>query len=255
MVIVSLLLGGMMAMVTAQTEQRKWNDTQNRIETARDAILGYAIVNGRLPCPANSTSAGAEVRQSGTSAFPYSCGAENDNPAVKSYNYYGGVDSGVTYGLLPAATIGFQPVDSQGFGLDPWGNRIRYALSSKFSVSSPTTTNFTEASVLKTSGISFQPNDLVVCSTSPATVTNTTCDANTSVTNQNTVVAIIFSVGKNGATGGTGTNEARNLDANALFVSRTPDPDGATGGEFDDQVLWISVGTLYSKLITAGVLP
>ncbi len=95
----------------------------------------------------------------------------------------------------------------------------------------------------------------MICNRSPATVTNTTCDANTSVTNQNIVVAIVFSTGKNGATGGTGTNEARNLDSNALFVSRVPDPIGAAGGEFDDQMQWISVGELYGKLIAAGVLP
>jgi hypothetical protein len=69
------------------------------------------------------------------------------------------------------------------------------------------------------------------------------------------VVAIICSTGKNGATGGTGLNEARNLDNNALFVSRTPDPSGAAGGEFDDQMLWITAGELYSKLIAAGRLP
>lgn len=84
---------------------------------------------------------------------------------------------------------------------------------------------------------------------------STICDPSTSVTNQNTVVAIIFSTGKNGATGGTGTNEARNLDGNALFVSRVPDPSGATGGEFDDLLVWIPVGVLYGKLIAAGVLP
>jgi prepilin-type N-terminal cleavage/methylation domain-containing protein len=255
MVVVALLLGGMMAMVTAQSEQRKWGDTQSQLEAARDALLGYAIANGRLPCPANSTSNGLEVRQSGAAAYPYSCGAENNNPAANQHDYYGGVVSGVTYGLLPAATLGYQPVDSQGFALDAWGNRIRYALSATFSASEPTTTNFTNASTLKTSGVSFQPDDLVVCNVSPATVTNTVCDANTSVTNLNTVVAIVFSTGKNGATGGTGTNEARNLDSNALFVSRTPDPETATGGEFDDQMLWISVGTLYSKLIAAGLLP
>lgn len=254
LVIVALLLGGMMAMVTAQSEQRKWGDTQSQLEAARDALLGYAIANGRLPCPANSGSAGAEVRQaSGT--YINDCGALGENPSANLHNYFGGVVSGVTYGLLPAVTLGYQPVDTQGFALDAWGNRIRYALSATFSVSEPNTTNFTNASTLKTSGVSFLPDDLVVCNVSPATVANTTCDADTSVTNLNTVVAIVFSTGKNGTTGGTGTNEARNLDSNALFVSRTPDPETATGGEFDDQMLWISVGTLYSKLIAAGLLP
>ncbi len=243
-----------MAMVSAQVDQRNWSDTQSRLEAARDAILGYAIANGRLPCPANSNSAGVEVRQpSGT--YINDCGALTHNPTTNLYDYYGGGVSGVTYGLLPAVTIGYQPVDTQGFALDAWGNRIRYALSSTFSAYSPNTTNFTDASALKASGVAFSPGDLVVCSVSPATVTNTTCDAGTSLTNQNTVVAIVFSTGKNSATGGTGKNEARNLDANALFVSRPPDPATATGGEFDDQVLWLSVGTLYSKLVAAGVLP
>ena len=50
-------------------------------------------------------------------------------------------------------------------------------------------------------------------------------------------------------------NEARNLDNNQLFVSKTPDPPGAAGGEFDDQMVWITAGELYSKLIAAGRLP
>jgi len=161
-------------------------------------------------------------------------------------------------GFLPARAIGFQIVDTNGFALDAWQNRLRYVISGVAPVGctgSSTAPHFTNATNLRTNGITCQPGDLVVCNRSPVTVTNTVCDANTSVTNQNIVVAIVFSTGKNGATGGTGTNEARNLDNNALFVSRTPDPAGATGGEFDDQMLWITVGELYGKLIAAGLLP
>ncbi len=250
MVIISLLLGGAMAMVSAQVEQRKWNDTQSRLESARDALIGFAIANRRLPCPATCTnpplctsgSLGDEAPSGGLA----SCSASYD-------------------GFLPARAIGFQPIDAEGFALDAWGNRIRYALAANLDTSvascnattlpPPTLPHFNNAANLKANGITCKPGDLVVCSVSPATVTNTVCDANTSVTNQNTVVAIVFSTGKNGAAGGTGTNEARNLDGNALFVSRTPDPASASGGEFDDQVLWISVGSLYAKLIAAGALP
>ena len=94
-----------------------------------------------------------------------------------------------------------------------------------------------------------------MCSQSPAVAAATACDAGTSVTNPSMVVAIVFSTGKNTATGGTGTNEARNLDSNQLFVFRPPDPSSATGGEFDDQMLWIPVGLLYGRMIAAGVLP
>jgi hypothetical protein len=32
-------------------------------------------------------------------------------------------------------------------------------------------------------------------------------------------------------------------------------PSDATGGEFDDMMVWIPVGMLYGRLATAGVLP
>jgi type II secretory pathway pseudopilin PulG len=254
LVIVGFLLGGMMAMFSSQTDQRKWNDTQSRLEAARDALLGYAIANGRLPCPATSNSAGAEVRL-GTGI----CGATG-----ATQEYYGGVVGGVTYGLLPAVTIGYQPIDSQGFALDAWGNRIRYAISR---VATPVTAtpnaNFTNATNLKTNGISVLPNDLVVCATATGILPGNnppSCSTAPSVTNQKTVVALILSPGKNGL-GQTapGTDEIQNGNTaatnSAIFVSHTPMPAGAANGEFDDQMLWISIGTLYAKLIAAGVLP
>jgi len=253
LVIVALLLGGVMAMVSAQTEQRKWRDTQSQLEAARDALLGYAIANGRLPCPANSNSAGAEVPAGGGV-----CGAAGNN-----YDYYGGVVGGVTYGLLPAVTLGYLPVDTQGFALDAWGNRIRYAVSK---VTTPAfSPNFT-STVMKTNGLSVLPYDLIVCASNTGTSVGPppTCGATATnwVTGQKTVVAILYSPGKNGRDSITlGADEAANEDRttgtgnDAVFISHTPAPSGATGGEFDDQVLWLSVGTLYSKLVAAQVLP
>lgn len=258
MVIVTFLLGGMMAMFSSQQDTRKWNDTQSRLEAARDAILGYAIANGRLPCPAaykDATSVGTEVRQaSGT------CGAAGHTPTANPYDYYGGTVPGtppVTYGLLPAVTIGYQPVDSQGFALDGWGNRIGYAVSA---TSYP---NFTNAATLKTNGVSLLPSDLLVCASATGISVGppTSCGASTnSVTNQNIVVAILYSPGKNGLGQVTrGLDESMNgnlTGANdAIFISHTPTPSTAANGEFDDQLLWIPIGTLYSKLIAAGVLP
>lgn len=245
--IVGLLLSGMIVTLGAQVELRNYSETQSRLEAAREALLAYAIANGRLPCPATSASAGAEVRLA-TGV----CGATTGT----AFDYYGGVSGGVTGGLLPAVTLGFQPVDTSGFAVDAWTNRIRYAISRVNSVTpSSDLANFTNRTNLRTNGVGILPNDLVVCSESPATVANTTCDANKSVTNQNTLVAIVFSTGKNGATGGTGTNEARNVDGNQLFVSRPPDPATAASGEFDDILVWLPVGILYSRLISAGLLP
>jgi hypothetical protein len=98
------------------------------------------------------------------------------------------------------------------------------------------------------------PNDLVVCQ-SATVITGTGCGTANPVTNQTTLVAIIFSTGKNGAGTAGGTDEAANLDGNRVFVWHTPTPVGATNGTFDDQITWITVGELYGRLIAAGQLP
>lgn len=225
--IIGLLLATTMFTLSAQVEQRNRSDTQRRIEEAKELLLSFALVNGRLPCPG------------------FASGGESGGGGAACTNSYNG--------FLPARTIGFQPVDAAGFGLDAWGNRIRYAVSS--TTWSAGAGRFTTAHATTAWSLSQTPADLVICSQSPAVVAATTCDANTSVTNQNVVVALVFSTGKNGATGGTGMNEARNLDNNQLFVSRPPDPADTPGGEFDDVMVWIPVGLLYGRMIAAGVLP
>src|SRR6266571_3407425 len=60
--IVGLLLGSLMYTLSAQVEQRNFEETRRRLEQARELVLAFAIVNGRLPCPARSNSSGFEAR-------------------------------------------------------------------------------------------------------------------------------------------------------------------------------------------------
>jgi type II secretory pathway pseudopilin PulG len=252
--IVALLLSSLLYTLSAQTDQRNFEDTRRRLEQARELVLAFAIVNGRLPCPARSTSAGVEVRDTATGR----CwdGTTED--------YYGGsLSGGATGGLLPAATIGFQNVDSGGFAVDAWQNRIRYAVAKSIASStcSGTFTNphWVNATNMKANGLSCQPGDLLVCK-SGSGITSSACGgAANQIMSQSLVVAIVFSTGKNGASGGTGTDEAANLNgggnSDPVFVFHTPAPSTAANGEFDDQFTWIPVGELYGKLISAGVLP
>ena len=228
LVIVGLLMASGVYTMSAQVESRYRADTQRRLEEAKDLLVGFALVHGRLPCPgiASGDEAGG-----GTAA----CASP-----------YGG--------FLPARAIGFQPADAAGFALDAWGSRIRYAVSATAWGTAPARFTRQHAAAAPWS-ITQTPADLVICSASPAVATALACDPGTSLTNQNTVVALVFSSGKNGALAAAGANEARNLDGNALFVSRTPDPPSAAGGEFDDLVAWIPVGLLYGRMIAAGALP
>jgi prepilin-type N-terminal cleavage/methylation domain-containing protein len=261
--IVGLLLGAMMITFSTQVDQRNHSETQRNLDEAKELLLAFAIVNGRLPCPATCTNPPACTTGS----------AGDENPAG------GGACSTYTQGFLPARTIGFQPTNAKGFAIDAWGNPIRYAVASTVQTgsgcpavtatnppsalttywsppfTSATATGVTNASTfLKANGIACSPDsgDLVVCSAAPA---GTSCAVGQSVTNQNTVVAVVLSTGKNGAQGTGGTNEAENQDGDNVFVYRPPDPSTASGGEYDDLTAWIPVGLLYERLISAGVLP
>ena len=251
-VVVALLLSSLMYTLSAQVEQSNSEETRRRLDQARSLLLAYAIVHGRLPCPARSTSFADEVRNA---AGQCTDGVGED--------YYGGtLPGGITGGLLPARTLGFQPVDPAGFAIDAWGNRIRYAVEKFVSgCSGPSTLPpFTSAANLKANGITCQPRDLLVCKSAigiSGTAGATNCGASANVlTNQNLVVALIHSAGKNFASvGAGGVDEAANANGDPVFVSHTPAPAGAANGEFDDQMTWIAVGELYARLIAAGVLP
>jgi hypothetical protein len=76
------------------------------------------------------------------------------------------------------------------------------------------------------------------------------------VTNQRTVVAVVFSTGKNTVNGCTTCpDEAENTDGDGIFVWHDPRPAGAVGGEYDDLMVWIPAGQLYGRMIAAGVMP
>ena len=231
--IIALLLAAGMYTLSAQFDQRNFEETRRRLDAARDLLLGFAVVTGRLPCPATATSAGAEAITT-----PPNCDAT-----------YGG--------FLPARAIGFQVVDTAGFAVDAWGNRLRYAVSSTTPTCTPAASalpHFTNAANLRTNGITCQPNDLVVCRSATG-ITATTCGSASPVTNQTTLVAIVFATGRNGAVGSGGIDEAANVNGDRVFVWHTPTPVGAANGEFDDHMTWITVGELYGKLISAGLLP
>lgn len=96
LVIITLLLGGLLVPFTTQVEQRRIAETNKAMEEIKEALVGYALVKGRLPCPAKSASDGSE-----------------QDP--------------------PCASIGFLPWGSLGVGkLDAWGHLYRYAVSPEF---------------------------------------------------------------------------------------------------------------------------
>lgn len=263
MAIIGLVLGSLMYTLSAQTDQRNFEDTRRRLEQARELVLTNAIVKGRLPCPARFTSAASHssgmesfCTAAATSAASTCAGSETTTEQAH------GTCSNHFDGFLPAASIGYQQTDADGFAVDAWGNRIRYMVTrTNVNCSGSTlppaswTTMFTSRTLLRSYGISCQPDDLLVCKSATG-ITATACGGTgNQIMSQSLVVAVVFSTGKNGATGGTGLDEAANLNGDRVLVWHTPTPSTAANGEFDDQMTWITVGELYGRLVSAGVLP
>lgn len=231
MLIVALLLGGMMLPLSAQQDLRNNAETQKAMVEARDALLGFAVANDRLPCPASATSNGVESPSGG--------GACTDPHG----------------GFLPAVTLGLSVVDASGYGLDGWGssssNRIRYGVTTSNSNA------FTSVSGMKTITMTTLAPDLKVCNSGANVVSPGTSSATCSTGNFLALdaVAVIYSLGKNAATGGNGASESHNPNPTNTIAADPAYVNAEQGSDFDDQIVWLSKNTLFHQMISAGRLP
>ncbi len=257
MIIVGLLIGGLVSSYSTMVSAGRYSDAQNTLNTARDALLGFAAANGRLPCPATDG-----VTYGSTNSY----GAEWPLGGLPKCDVATATMPGLGY--VPAATLGLTPVDSEGFLIDPWNNRVLYAVSSNGATYDFTTPGALRAALIDLSASTPSPN-LRICSTTPITNANTAnadC-ANIGQTLTIIAAAVLISTGPNGATGGTGADEAQNLRSPALpapakpwpkdrvYISHTPVPAGTTsaGGEFDDIVSWVSPALVYNRIMSGGI--
>lgn len=225
LMIVGLLLGGLMPTLSAQMESRRINETRISMGEIQDALMGFAISNGRLPCPADPTIA---TGQTGS-------GVERVPPCINSNSA----------GVLPWATLGLDETDA-------WGNRYTYRVSS----------DFADAVGSATYGCTPSPAPTLatfaICSSGTLDVQSAASGGTSIAIN---TPAVIISHGKNAAGAYTpqgmqlsasgGGDEQENSDGSAdnNYVSHTPTPN------FDDLVVWLSNNILLNRMVTAGKLP
>lgn len=251
--IVALLIGGAMATLSSQIETRNSEETLRRLNAAADAILAFAIVNQRLPCPARYTVGTPDTHSAGLESFCLAAAGACGGAETTVVQMHGNC-SNFYNGFVPSVSIGGSALDSNGFAVDAWGNRLRYAVArdkTGCTVAPGANHVFTARGAMqgnmKTYGLSCRPNDLDVCTTAA-------CAAR--AISQQTASFIVFSTGKNGAVAGAhGADETENLDGDAVFVHRLPGVQESAGGSYDDLMVIVPIGVVYSKLISAGVLP
>ena len=229
--ILTLLLGTLLVPLATQVDRSNINATQKSLDEIKEALIGFALANGRLPCPADPTIA-TGLANAGVERA--TCTGANVN------------------GVLPWTTLGVNETDA-------WGRRYTYRVTPSFADAIPANT-FTPPGGCAPTPPPTQ-SSFALCSQGDITVT----DGSSNIATQ--IPAVVVSHGKNGygaytssgtqlSTTGAGTDELENTDTDATFVSRPyTDNPAAPGGAFDDIVTWISPNILFNRMVAAGKLP
>lgn len=246
LLIMGLLVAGLIGPIDTQFEARDRQQTLTGMERALDALYGFAVTRGRLPCPDTD-------------------GDGEPDPAFNAADINSAQCTNVE-GFLPWAALGI----TQG---DAWGNRVRYRVSAP-SFTWPDSDGLCNGN---------SQNELDLCARGNITIRNRGDNPATSGSQEgkfdyitaSEVPAVLISHGRNGygATGingvahdaPTGGDEAENADGDAVFFARgysrgdgacSDDTDEASPlCEYDDIVLWVAPTVLNDRLVSASRLP
>lgn len=227
LVIVGVLIGGLLPTISSQIEQQRRGETRKYMDEVRDALLGYAVVNGRLPCPDTASDGVEDVAAAVTTDNIPVTGQSTKNFSCSA-----------SAGKIPYNTLGVSP-------LDGYNNTLIYAVTPIFGerneVYSATGGGGT---LLSSSFFNLSSAGTLHLCTVAATPTTNPCTA----TLTSTAAAAIVSSGANWASTPL-TDELENTDSDTDFVSHTPTPT------FDDLVVWLSPNILINRMVAAGKLP
>jgi len=185
--IVALLLGGLLPTISSQIEQQRRNETRKQLDEIKEALIGYAIINGTLPCPTTTT-----------------------DPSSANYGVSDAACSAdaATDGYLPWKTLGVAETDAWGSKRtsagSPWTGYWRYRADR----------NFTTTITMNT-GFCTGTNDCLLIKDSNGNNLTETPAA------KEHPVAIIYSTGPNITADGQNTNYEA---TNGIYQSDVPSP-------------------------------
>lgn len=227
LIVISLILAGVLKTVGVQRQQLKRDETRQQLEIIREALIGFALTNGRLPCPDTGND-----------------GIENPpDPA-------NGTDCDVNEAFLPHVDIGVDRADT-------WGNRFRYRVRGtgnlRMTDALPALDGVSGAARADGAGANASfamDNDgnIIIYDNDEAV----------GATLANNIPAIVLSYAENGGTqlncgAGLSARELENCDDDVSFVSSFY--SSVNGQEFDDLITWIPLTILKARMIEAALLP
>jgi prepilin-type N-terminal cleavage/methylation domain-containing protein len=220
MLIISFLLGGLLMSLGSAREINNRTDAEDMLNEIKEALYGFAQANGRLPCPARRNSNGREVPNGG--------GACNQR-----------------FGFVPSLTLGLSgDLNDDNLLTDEWLNPYRYyVVNSNGSA-------FTTANGMRNQGMAGLTPNFRVCG-----------DAACGTVLVNRIPVIIMSQGAD-----WNTFTAADVDETESSGEQTiagyrhgNDRNFVTApyieDTFDDQITWLSLSILFTRMISAGQLP
>ncbi len=251
MAIVFLIIGALLSYtfmpLRAQLETANIKEARGKLAEIEQALYGFAIANGRLPCPTLPGEGGLSMPQDP----PDAC------------------DSSI--GFVPSGTLGLKgETNCDGLLVDPWGRPYRYSVTDS-DVNSDDVDDFVVSGQLRDPtdgvGIATAAPDLRVCRNLDAScIGGTGTPAANIIADE--VVAVIFSMGTKSRANSSAENEnageggtlPSTCGLSAYPIGNDPFYYAAkrreiAGQEFDDNLIWISPHILYGKLLQAGQIP
>jgi prepilin-type N-terminal cleavage/methylation domain-containing protein len=270
LLIVTILLGYTVALFPRQQELKQYRAADQEMDEIISSIIGFAQVNGRLPCP----------------SIPNSIGLESGGGDANCISYGG---------FVPVNTLGLiGRLNGDSLLMDPWGNPYRYYVSAS-NFDDDDQDDFVRNGEIRSVGLIDSNFDeyidldgqFVICDQGGGTL-NQVCDSPA-----NTVFGraasgtgpfagapfVLVSHGKDWNQGDPTGDQLVNMGTSRSKTDLSM-PDGPTtneywlkniGGDspettfvkrltgqgdgFDDIVKWVSPSTLFSKMIEADQLP
>ena len=224
--IVGLLMVGLLGPLSVRVEQEERRLAQQELNDVVEALYGFAVANGRLPCP------------------------DTDNDGVE--NPVGGAGGcAAAEGNVPWTDLGTKQ-------FDPWNRRYQYSVDGTFADNTDGT-----ACGVATVGISFElcSNGALTLIDQPAG-----CGAGAPGTGNptaNNIPAVVYTQGSK-AVGVQPIScfEQENTDNDTTFIyqdysqhsSATP-AVAASNFYYDDLVVWISPNILKNRMVLTQQLP
>ncbi|MGH8610792.1 MAG: type II secretion system protein [Gammaproteobacteria bacterium] len=222
LVITGIILSGLVSGVDAQLEQRDRRQTRQQLEEIKQALLGFAVAKGRLPCPDVSAPPNGE-----------------EDPCAGA--------GAIATGVLPYSTLGTGQFDA-------WQRNFAYGVTVGFADTTIDTPLPPGASCIPPFGRSAPPPPGVsfeLCAQGSFDICTVSVPPVCPTFVAQAIPAVVISHGRNGGLAPTTPDELENQDGDDVAVDKAYSSNPAQ--PFDDLVEFISANELMYIMLAGGV--